>query len=159
MIMNQWIHCTYSHTCILLHSNWFYFMFLKCHKTTIHTGILDECDCLNESNCIIYRSQCCHTCHFYFLDSIIFKSYFMILIDNQNTCILLCTGWYQVSLGLPGIASFLSHCIKRFENLIFFCHDSIYSTSYIATAIREFFEWLLYKHNYYWRFLFLWFIY
>lgn len=76
----------------------------------------------------------------FFLDSIIFKSYFMILIDNQNTCILLCTGWYQVSLGLPGIASFLSHCIKRFENLIFFCHDSIYSTSYIATAIREFFE-------------------
>lgn len=60
---------------------------------------------------------------FFFLDSIIFKSYFMILIDNQNTCILLCTGWYQVSLGnLPGIASFLSHCIKlkHFENLIFF---------------------------------------
>lgn len=48
---------------------------------------------------------------FFFFDSIIFKSYFMILIDNQN--ILLCTGWYQVSLGnLPGITSFLSHCIK-----------------------------------------------
>lgn len=47
----------------------------------------------------------------FFLDSIIFKSYFMILIDNQN--ILLCTGWYQVSLGnLPRITSFLSHCIK-----------------------------------------------
>lgn len=49
----------------------------------------------------------------FFLDSIIFKSYFMILIYNQNTCILLCTGWYQVSLGnLPRITSFLSHCIK-----------------------------------------------
>lgn len=47
----------------------------------------------------------------FFFDSLIFKSYFMILIDNQN--ILLCTGWYQVSLGnLPRIASFLSHCIK-----------------------------------------------
>lgn len=47
----------------------------------------------------------------FFFDSLIFKSYFMILIDNQN--ILLCTGWYQVSLGnLPRIPSFLSHCIK-----------------------------------------------
>lgn len=47
----------------------------------------------------------------FFFDSLIFKSYFMILIDNQN--ILLCTGWYQVSLGnLPRITSFLSHCIK-----------------------------------------------
>lgn len=115
MMTNQQIHCTHSRTCILLHSNRFHYMFQKCHNVRLQDMV--ECECLNESN-HIEVSMLPYLSFFFLLDSFIFK-YFMILINNQN--LLLCTGWYQVSLGnLPRITSFLSHCIKHFENLIFF---------------------------------------
>lgn len=108
---------------------------------------MDECDCLNESNYRIQVSMLPYLSLFFF-DSLIFKSYFMILIDNQN--ILLCTGWYQVSLGnLPGIASFLSHCIKLnvlriwyssyhlFNILYSYCYQRIFLMTSIQTIIIE----------------------